>query len=433
LPGGSGGAGQGCGCTGPAGKGKSNAGLAAGFGATGRADGLGLGDALGAAAEGVGVTDATTATGRDPPPVVTATETPATTTAATSAAVSTRVFRGMRPVCVTIRGIVVESAVRHPMLALRLVVKTPSSGGWRVRARSGTVRRAAVAAVVLATTALSLTPGYAAVGNHKQARPQAAISPVWRIWPLGDSITLGAGVPDPGGYRDPLDRTLRLDGVGHKFLGTWTQNPSATLLADGEAHHDGHGGYRVDQVLTDLTGFANGKTDNGGYWLTGTAHRAPIYPDVVIIHLGTNDIFRQYDPGVRYPTSNGLVDFSDTAQRHRFVGDLTQRLTALLDKIYALRPHARIVLSSIVPMHAPYLVASADYASWVSSLVAKERARGHKIVFADVFHTFMKRSRGRGVEPNPGLVGPKGFHPTPAGYELMGHIFTKYVQQVIKL
>src|SRR4051794_38946789 len=75
-----------------------------------------------------------------------------------------------------------------------------------------------------------------------------------RIWPLGDSITLGYSVPQnsPGGYRTPLDQILSQSRIAHHFLGMAWGNSSPTLDVSDQAHHDGHGGYRVDQIRRDL-------------------------------------------------------------------------------------------------------------------------------------------------------------------------------------
>src|SRR3954471_2629653 len=135
-----------------------------------------------------------------------------------------------------------------------------------------------------------LAPLLATLATWLLAAPTQAADPVGldqvRVLPLGDSITLGVsdGMPrraSPGGYRSPLDSLLQKARIPHVFVGTMTINPSPTLMARGDTHHEGHNRYRVDQVSADLNGVANGPSDNGGHWLTGSSEHTPIYPDVV--------------------------------------------------------------------------------------------------------------------------------------------------------
>jgi lysophospholipase L1-like esterase len=290
-------------------------------------------------------------------------------------------------------------------------------------------------AIVRPRVALSLLVSLACASAVALAAPgHAATAPVpaaVRILPLGDSITYGTstdlpGGAMPGGYRGTLDGLLESRGIMHRFVGSETTNPSPSLTADNQAHHEGHPGYRVDQVATDLDGLAGGNTDNGGYWLTGTSGRAAIRPDVVIIHLGTNDITHYYDPGVR-------VRFYTEAARQQFAADLKARLKGLVDKIYALRPYTRIVLSTIVPVEiGDFEAVSYDYAIAVRSLVSQERKAGRRIVLAEMFNRFCLREKGQFVN-YPGLVSTDGVHPTPAGYQVMANVYSTAVANVLAL
>jgi lysophospholipase L1-like esterase len=261
----------------------------------------------------------------------------------------------------------------------------------------------------------------------------AAAPTTWRIYPLGDSITYGLfnAVDSPGGYRSPLDTMLRGDGVAHRFVGSTTANSSPSLTLHKQAHHDGHPGYRVDQDAAALDGFANPYDDTGGYWLTGISGRAPIYPDLVVIHLGTNDIGERYDPGYTYPTPTGIVDFANPRQRATFMQHLTDRLHALVDKIQQLRPNARIVLSDLIPIGTttPDLM-TGDFVPKVQGVVAAERATGKNVVFADVWGAFTSARRGH-TTIRPGLLSNDTVHPTPAGYRVMARVYANAIARAI--
>jgi lysophospholipase L1-like esterase len=245
-----------------------------------------------------------------------------------------------------------------------------------------------------------------------------------RVWPLGDSITLGASWPRsaPGGYRTGLDEILTHDGYVHAFVGTSTANSSPTLDADDAQAHDGHGGYRVDQVLRDLDGLAHASTDDGGHWLTGRGRRAGLRPDVALIHLGTNDIVQRWDTR-RFPTRTGRADLTDARQRRQFVEDLTARLATLVLRIHALRPRCRLVVATAVPIDLqPLGAVSAAYAVEVRDLVSSLSRRHLPVELADLYAAFTADTVP-GTPVVPGLLSKDGIHPTAAGYAVMARIF----------
>jgi lysophospholipase L1-like esterase len=94
------------------------------------------------------------------------------------------------------------------------------------------------------------------------------LSPI-RIMPLGDSITYGTNSTGTVSYRRPLYQLLT--GAGHSvdFVGSQTDGTPT----DFDRNHEGHRGWRADQIRDGITG-----------WLNSTP------ADVVLLHIGTNDI-----------------------------------------------------------------------------------------------------------------------------------------------
>ena len=256
------------------------------------------------------------------------------------------------------------------------------------------------------------------------ARADAAV----RVYPLGDSITYGATVylnppgtlvNTPGGYRGGLDALLTANGVAHTFVGSRNDNSTPVLDATGENRHDGWPGWRIDQIDSSVTGWINGG----------------VSPDVVVIHLGTNDIGQRWDPATTFPTGDGRVDYNSASQRATFVADMTARLGGLVDRLQALRPGVRIVLSDVVPWAstdgtgAP-LPVTAEYATSVATLAANEAATGAKVVFADVWTPFVAATPA-GPVVVPGLIATDNVHPTPAGYTVMATVYDAAVRAVL--
>lgn len=130
-----------------------------------------------------------------------------------------------------------------------------------------------------------------------------------RIMPLGDSLTQGVGAP--GGYRSPLETLLHAGGLHPDYVGSAWSNPGGPQF---DNDHEGHGGYRV----ADLIAFGGKSTIE--QWVLGAA------PEVILLHIGTNDL-------------------SDPLAWERAAPDLEE----LLDRIYAVSPRVEVVLAKILP------------------------------------------------------------------------------------
>ena len=99
-----------------------------------------------------------------------------------------------------------------------------------------------------------------------------------RIMPLGDSIT--SSDPSHRSFRYYLWHELLEAGYGTDFVGSQIRNDFGSPPDfDFDQNHEGHVGWRTDEVLTRITAWMN------------VAH-----PDVVLIHLGTNDIWQGQSP-----------------------------------------------------------------------------------------------------------------------------------------
>jgi lysophospholipase L1-like esterase len=130
-----------------------------------------------------------------------------------------------------------------------------------------------------------------------------------RIMPLGDSITQGFRGHDS--FRRGLWLRLKKAGARVDFVGSLKENfggmPHHT---DFDMDHEGHWGWRADQVLA--------RVDN---WA------AKNVPDIVLLHLGTNDI-------------GGGQDIEET------VGEIEE----IIMTIRKHNPKVKVLLAQIIPM-----------------------------------------------------------------------------------
>jgi hypothetical protein len=130
---------------------------------------------------------------------------------------------------------------------------------------------------------------------------------VYRIWPLGDSITKsGSGMAS---YRYYLWQMI--NGRFVDFVGTEIDmggDPSEPPYPDFDQAHDGHGGWRADMVLNYID-----------QWAQQTK------PDIVLLHLGTNDLVGQ-----------GIASTID-------------EIGQIIDRIRIVNPNVAILLAQIIP------------------------------------------------------------------------------------
>ncbi len=101
-----------------------------------------------------------------------------------------------------------------------------------------------------------------------------------RIMPLGNSITQADS--DHPGYRYVLWKLLTEGGYNFNFVGSLkANNGGRNPVQSFDTDHEGHWGWRADQILNGYQGAGKlvdfVKMNN---------------PDIVLMHLGSNDIFR---------------------------------------------------------------------------------------------------------------------------------------------
>jgi lysophospholipase L1-like esterase len=95
-----------------------------------------------------------------------------------------------------------------------------------------------------------------------------------RIMPLGDSITESTG--GSASYRYYLWQALMRKDLPVSFVGSMKGvSGGAPLRNDFDQRHEGHSGWRADEVLSHITSWAEAAN-----------------PDIVLVHLGTNDLWQ---------------------------------------------------------------------------------------------------------------------------------------------
>ncbi|MGD9418724.1 MAG: Ig-like domain-containing protein [Verrucomicrobiota bacterium JB025] len=191
-----------------------------------------------------------------------------------------------------------------------------------------------------------------------------AVEPAIKILPLGDSLTSGlSSYSNPGAYRNQLHTDLTSAGYQVDFIGTFTDTNNPSLP---DKNHQGLGGARIDQALTNLDGWFNQLES----------------PDVVLVLLGTNDFWQNYD-----------------------LANIGSRMEALIQAIATRHPFAKIIVSNL-PLRIDDAGLEAQQAAFNDSLPALidgQAALGYQVTLVDMHSAWTAADiNGDGVHPNAG-------------------------------
>ncbi len=219
-----------------------------------------------------------------------------------------------------------------------------------------TTMRAVLHLLVVAVVALAT--GVALPGPAVTAESNGGI----RVMPLGDSITEGTQVP--GGYRIGLWQRFGAGGYRVDFVGSQFNGPAAL----GDHDHEGHPGWRIDQIDANIVP-----------WLRGTT------PRTVLLHIGTNDVLQNHD-----------------------LAGAPARLSALVDHITATVPTADVFVATIIPLANQNQEAAARaFNATIPGMVQSKVAAGKRVHLVDM-HAALTTAD---------LI--DGIHPTATGYDKM--------------
>ncbi|MFJ5265575.1 SGNH/GDSL hydrolase family protein [Streptomyces sp. NPDC088387] len=182
--------------------------------------------------------------------------------------------------------------------------------------------------------------------------------------PLGDSITDGY-TPYPGGYRVKLWQLLAAGGHTVDFVGSQTNGPAEL----GDRDHEGHPGWRIDQLDTNIETWL-GQSD----------------PRTIMLLIGTNDLNQNHD-----------------------IENAPDRLSGLIDHIRAIKPQTIIFVATIPPQSNATLESRVRaYNAAIPSVVARKGSQVRLVKMYDALTTADLAD---------------GIHPTKAGYDKMASVW----------
>jgi lysophospholipase L1-like esterase len=187
------------------------------------------------------------------------------------------------------------------------------------------------------------------------ATPTATTTTV-KIMPLGDSITDGFTVA--GGYRIKLWSYFKNNGYSVDFVGSQSNGPAEL----GDKDHEGHSGWRIDQIDTNIDTWMNS-----------------YQPQIVLLHIGTNDIAQNYN-----------------------LSNAPGRVGTLIDKICAKLPAGgKLYVAQIVPLStADWNQKINSFNLQVASLVQTKADQGKPVYIVDMYSALTTADLADGVHPS---------------------------------
>jgi lysophospholipase L1-like esterase len=175
-----------------------------------------------------------------------------------------------------------------------------------------------------------------------------------KIMPLGDSITWGDGSSTTSSYRADLWQRLVVGaGLAVDFVGSGRSG----VLPDPD--NEGHSGWRIDQITSSIDG-----------WLAASQ------PDVILLHIGTNDMVQNFD-----------------------IANAPARLGQLLDRIRADQPAATVIVAAIIPSTDATVNSRVNAFNAMVPGVVAQRADAR---FADLNATIGAADMADSLHPNDG-------------------------------
>ena len=196
--------------------------------------------------------------------------------------------------------------------------------------------------------------------NCDPLEPRVFLSGV-KVMPLGDSITEGWPDAQRVTYRFWLWKRLQLGGYDVDFVGSRTGVSSGQpLYTDWDQNHQGLSGWTADEVAAQATSWANAAQ-----------------PDVVLLHIGTNDLLQSQS-----------------------VSGTINEVKQIIDNLRVARPSVDIFLCKIIPSTVN-ASAFANFNNQIPGVVAEKDTQQSRVIMVDQFTGFSATNdEFDGIHPN---------------------------------
>jgi fibronectin type 3 domain-containing protein/lysophospholipase L1-like esterase len=183
-----------------------------------------------------------------------------------------------------------------------------------------------------------------------------------KIMALGDSITAGWSGHDS--YRYRLYSSLAQAGYDVNFVGTRNTIGSGTAphANSFDPDNEGHAGWMADQIQSSIAGWAN-----------------TYKPDIVLLHIGTNDISVSQ-------AASGII----------------AEVGGIIDNLRSVVPNVKILLAKIIPASG-FVTQTNSFNNLIPNLISSKTSAQSPITMVDQYSGFNANSDNfDGIHPNEG-------------------------------
>lgn len=217
---------------------------------------------------------------------------------------------------------------------------------------NGYVDRATVTAYISGVKVWGTEPGDSVITPTPTPTPSTPC----KIMPLGDSITDGFNVA--GGYRIKLLKNITSNDLKIDFVGSQSNGPAELI----DRNHEGHSGWRIDQIDTNINSWMDTYT-----------------PEIVLLHIGTNDIIMNYD-----------------------LANAPTRLSTLIDKICAKLPSGgKLYVAKITPLgDTSWNTKINTFNSKIPGIVQNKVNQGKPVYMIDMYSALTAADLADDIHPN---------------------------------
>jgi lysophospholipase L1-like esterase len=207
-----------------------------------------------------------------------------------------------------------------------------------------------------------------------------------RIMPLGDSITFGTASADGAGYRLELFRHAVADEHAVTLVGRVQAGPTTNV--EGQAFPRNNEGYPGIQIQP-LAGMVD-------------AAVAAADPDIILLHIGTNNLYQGMGPAV------------------------PGQLEDMLDQIVEAAPDALVVVAQITPLGGQFGANGVDqYNATMPAMVQERVDAGQHLLLVNMNAAF------RAANANVAGLLADGIHPNATGYGIMADTWYTAIESVL--
>ncbi len=221
-----------------------------------------------------------------------------------------------------------------------------------------------------------------------------------RIIPIGDSITDGNQTAHTT-YRCNLWSMLEAQNYNVDFVGSQNgasgQPAVCNLSVNFDADHEGHSGWKIEQVLA---------------WISDPQHQVSPPPDVALIHMGVTNLLQDLFNAITQVTGQPPTQ----EQVNAAIGNALTNLSAMIDQLRTQNPNITICIAQIIPadvFFAGFMIpfsAVEVYNEQIPVLAAAKDTDASRVFVVDQ-HT--------GYDPVFDSV--DGIHPNPSGEQKLAN------------